>query len=121
MTVMLCVDEIGWTLDADLEPARHVAEAVGPPPSDLTDSRADLVLWWRWRYSTLRAVNARLADLLGQALSEAQGYRQVLQACLDASQEQGRRHDRRREQHSRLRDEYRSHRERVLRDDQGAV
>ncbi len=117
MTLMLRADEIRWSLD-EPEPATREPAVAVKPPSRLTASRADLVTWWRWRYSTLKAENARLADLLGQALGEAQSYRQVLQACLDASQEQGRRHDRLREQHRRLRDEYRSHGERVLRGEQ---
>ena len=106
-------EDIRWSLD-ESEPA--ICHPPAPAlPQGLTTSRADLVTWWRWRYSTLKAENAQLENLLVQALGEAQGYRQVSQACLDASQDQGRRHDRLREQHHRLRDEYRSHRERVLR------
>ena len=113
--MMLRVGEIRWSLDDPEQPAAcHVAADVGPP-SGLTASRADLVVWWRWRYAALGAENAGLADLLVQALGEAQGYRQVLQAALDALCEQACRHGRLREQHRRLRDEYRSHRERVLR------
>ena len=83
--MMLRADEVRWSLDdPEQPPACHVAEDVGPP-SGLTASRADLVTWWRWRYSTLKAENARLADLLGQALSEAQGYRQALQASCSTS------------------------------------
>ncbi len=118
MTVMLRADEIRWSLaDADQPAACHVAEDVSPP-SRLTASRADLVIWWRWRYAALEAENARAGDLLVQALGESQGYRAVLQAALDALGKQARQHDRLSEQHRRLRDEYRSHRERVLRDEQ---
>ncbi len=113
MTVMLRADEICWLLADPGQPAVcHVAEDVGPPPG-LTDSRADLVIWWRWRYAALKAESARLADLLVQVLSESQGYRAVLQAALDALREQARQHDRLSEQHCRLQDEYRSHGERV--------
>jgi|TARA_B100001971_G_C17931305_1_gene402848 hypothetical protein len=49
----------------------------------LTASRADLVVWWRWRYAELESENARAVDLLVQALGEAQDYRQVLRAALD--------------------------------------
>ena len=118
-TPMLSADDIRWSLDEpELSPC-HPVEDVGPP-SGLTASRADLVVWWRWRYAALGAENAGLADLLVQALGEAQGYRQVLQAALDALCEEACRHGRLREQHRRLRDEYRSHRERVLRDEQRA-
>ena len=120
MTVMLHVNEIRWSLDDPGQPAAcHVAEGVGSP-SGLTASRADLVIWWSWRYSELLSENARVGNLLVQALGESQGYRAVLQAALDALHEQGRRHDRFREQHRRLQDEYRSHRERVLRDEHRA-
>ena len=44
--VTLRADEIRWSLD-EPEPAPcHPTEDVGPPPG-LTDSRADLVAWWR--------------------------------------------------------------------------
>ena len=120
MTVMLRADEIRWSPADSAQPAAcHVAEDVGPP-SGLTASRTDLVIWWRWRYAVLKAENARVGDLLAQALGESQGYRVVLQAALDALQEQAHQHDQLREQHRRLRDEYRSHRERVLRDEPGA-
>ena len=111
---VLGVDEIQWELDEPEPTPCHVAEDIGPP-SGLTASRADLVIWWRWRYTALEAENARMADLLVQALGEAQGYRQVLHEALDALYTQGHRHDRLREQHSRLRNEYRSHRERATR------
>jgi len=115
---MLYADEMRWSLGDHRQPtARYVAEDVSLPLG-LTASRADLVVWWRWRYAALGAENAGLADLLLQALGEAQGYRQVLQAALDALCEEACRHGRLREQHRRLRDEYRSHRERVLRDEQ---
>ena len=66
------------------EPAPcHVVEGVSPPPQGLTGSRADLVTWWRWRYSMLGGERARLAALLVQALGEAQSYRQVSQSALD--------------------------------------
>ena len=118
--MMLRVGEIRWSLDDPEQPAAcHVAADVGPP-SGLTASRADLVIWWRWRYAALEAENARVGDLLVQALGESQGYRVVLQAALDALREQAGRHDRLCEQHRRLRDEYRSHRESVLHDEQRA-
>ena len=91
------------------------------PPSGLTASRADLVAWWRWRYAALDGKRARVAALFVQALSEAQCYRAVVQAVLDALHELGRRHNRLRDQHRQLRDEYRSYRERVLRDDRRPV
>ena len=117
---MLRANEIRWALDDPEQPATcHVAADIGPP-SGLTASRADLVIWWRWRFATLEAENARVGDLLVQALGESQGYRAVLQAALDALREQARRHDRLREQHRGLRVEYRSHRARVLRDEQRA-
>ncbi len=120
MTVMLRADEIRWSLADPGQPeACQVAEDVGPP-AGLTASRADLVIWWRWRYAVLEADNARVSDLLALALGESQGYRVVLQAALDALYTQARRHDRLHEQHRRLRDEYRSYRERVLRDEQRA-
>jgi len=115
MTLMLGADEIRWSLGDPEQPAAcRVAEDVGPP-SGLTASRADLVIWWRWRYAALEAENARGDDLLVQALGESQGYRAVLRAALDALRTQARRHDRLSEQHRRLRDEYRSRRERVRR------
>ena len=121
MTATLRADEIRWSL-ADPEPpaASHVPEDLSPP-SGLTASRADLVIWWRWRYAVLKAENARVGDLLVQALGESQGYRAVLQAALDALRTQARRHDRLLEQHHHLRDEYRRFRERVLRDDRRAA
>ena len=119
MTPMQRADEIRWSLDEpELAPC-HPSEDVGRP-SGLTASRADLVTWWRWRYAALKAENGRVGDLLIQALGESQGYRAVSQAAVDALHEQARRHDRLREQHHRLRDEYRSHRARVLRDEQRA-
>ena len=54
------------------------------PPAGLTDSRADLVTWWRWRYSMLQAENVMVGDLLVEALTDAQAYRDVSQAALDA-------------------------------------
>ena len=120
MTVMLRADEIRWSLSDPGQPAApHVAEDVGPP-SGLTGSHEDLVIWWRWRYAALEAENARVGDLLVQALGESQGYRAVLHAALDALHEQARQQVRLREQHRRLRDEYRNHRERALRDEQQA-
>ena len=120
MTVMPRADEIRWSLADCPQPAAcHVAEDVGLP-SGLTGSREDLVIWWRWRYAVLQAENARVGDLLAQALSESQGYRVVSQAALDALREQALRHGRLQDQHRRLRDEYRSHRERVLQDEQRA-
>ncbi len=119
MTPMLRADDSRWSLDEpELSPC-HPAEDVGPP-SGLTASRADLVIWWRRRFAVLEAENARVRDLFIQALGESQGYRAVLQAALDALHTQWQRHDRLREQHRRLRDEYRSHRERVLRDEHRA-
>ncbi len=121
MTATLRADEIRWSLDDPEQPAAcHLAEDVCPP-SGLTASRADLVIWWRWRFSTLEAENARVGDLLVQALGESQGYRQVSQAAVDALHEQGRRHDRLCDQHNRLRAEYRHLRETLLRDDRGAA
>ena len=111
---MLRADEIRWSLDESEPATREPAVAVNPP-SGLTASRADLVVWWRWRFAVLKAESARVRDLLIQALGESQGYRAVLQAVLDALHELGRRHNRLRDQHRRLRDEYRRHRERVLR------
>ena len=120
MRVMLGADEIRWSLAEPGQTAeRQVAEDVRAP-SGLTASRADLVTWWRWRYALLKAENARVGDLLAQVLGESQGYRVVLQASLDALREQACRHDRLREQHRRLRAEYRSHRESVRRDEPGA-
>ena len=120
MTVTLRADEIRWSLADPGQPVPcHVAEDVGPP-SGLTASRADLSIWWRWRYAALEAENARVGDLLVQALGESQGYRVVSQAALDALCEQALRHNRLREPHRRLRDEYRSYRERVLRDERRA-
>ena len=117
---MLRADEICWSLADPGQPAAcHVAEDVGPP-AGLTASHDDLVIWWRWRYAALEAENARVGDLLVQALGESQGYRAVLQAALDVLHEQAGRHDRLREQHRRLRDEYRGHRERALRDEHRA-
>ncbi len=95
------------------------AEDVGPP-SGLTASRQDPVIWWRWRYAVLQAENAKVSALLDQALGETQGYRVALQVALDALHEQACRHDRLREQHRRLRDEYRSRRERSRRNEQRA-
>ena len=116
MTVMLRANEINWSLADSAQPAaRHVAADVGPP-SGLTSSRADLVILWRSRYAALEAEQARVGDLLAQALGESQGYRVVLQAALDALREQARQHDRLCEQHHRLRDEYRRHRQRTRRD-----
>ena len=83
-------------------------------PEGLTASRADLVRWWQWRYSVLTAENARLGDLVVQAIGEASGYRQVLQAALDTVREQRCERDRLRKQHHRLREEYRDHRARVM-------
>ena len=117
VTVFPRADKIRWSLDGPEQPAAsQIADGVGPPPV-LTDSRADLVIWWRWRYAVLKAENARVGNLLVQALGESQGYRVVLQAAFDALHEQARRHDRLREQYRRLRDEYRSHRERTLRNE----
>ena len=110
------VDAIRLSL-LEARPVPTPVEAVGPP-QDLTGSRAALVRWWRWRYSTLKAENARLAAQRDQVLNEAQGYRALLQASLDTQHEEGRRLVRLREQHHRVRDEYRDHRVRVLRDEQ---
>ena len=120
MTVMLHVDEICWSLADPRQPAAcHVAEDVGPP-AGLTASHDDLVIWWRWRYAALEAENARVGDLLVQALGESEAYRAVLQAALDVLHEQAGRHDRLREDHGKLRDEYRSQREQAVRDEQRA-
>ncbi len=71
MTATLRADEIRWSLADPGQPAAcHVAEDVGPP-SGLTASRADLVIWWRWRYVALEAENARVRDLFVQALGES--------------------------------------------------
>lgn len=107
------VDSIRWSLD-EPEPAPSPARVLCPQPRDLTDSRADLVRWWRWRYSSLQADLTETEDLLIRSLSEAHGHRAVLRAALDALLEQGCQHDRLREQHRRLRDEDRSHRERDM-------
>ena len=113
---MLRADKIRWSLD-EPEPATREPVVAVNPLSGLTASRADLVVWWRWRYAALDGERARVVALFVQALSEAQGYRAVLQAVLDALHELGRRHNRLRDRHRQLRDEYRSYRERVLRDD----
>ena len=91
--------------------------AVVDPPHGLTASRADLVVWWRWRFAALQGELTRLEDLLVQVLGESQSYRAVLQSAFDALHEQRHQHDRPPEQHRRLRDEYRDHRERVRRDE----
>ena len=68
MALMVRADEIRWSLADPEQPAAcHIAEDVGPP-SGLTASRQDLVIWWRWRYAALKAENARVIDLLAQAL-----------------------------------------------------
>ena len=115
---MLSVDDIRGAVDEPVPATCGNQPEFGPPPEGLTASRADLVIWWRWRYSTLKAENARLAAQLDQVLNEAQGYRALLQAALDTQHEQGHRHDRLRDQHHRLRDEYRNHRKRVIGADQ---
>ena len=120
VTLILRADEIRWSLDEPEPATREPAVAVNPP-SGLTASRADLVTWWRWRYAMLTAENALVSDLLVQAIGEAQGYRVVLQAALDALHTQEHQHARLREQHRRLHDAYRDHRARVLRDDRRAV
>jgi len=120
VTLILRADEIRWSLDEPEPATREPAVAVNPP-SGLTASRADLVVWWRWRYAALDGERARVVAQFVRALSEAQGYRAVLQAVLDALHELGRRHKRLRDQHRQLRDEYRSHRELVLRDDRKPV
>ena len=113
MMRMLRADALRWSLGDPEQPAAcRVAEDVGPP-SGLTASRADLAIWWHWRYAALEAENARLAGLLVQALGESQAYRAVLQAALDVLRQQARRHDRLSEQLGRLRDKYRSRRDRV--------
>ena len=110
---MLRVDEIRWSLDDPEQPAAcHVAEDVGPP-SGLTASRADLVIWWRWRYAALEAENARVGDLLVQALGESQGYRSVSQAALDTLHDLTETTCQQRRTIARLRDEIRSLREPV--------
>ena len=115
MTALLKADEIRWSID-EPEPAilSTATESVVGSPQGLTASRADLVTWWRWRYTTLEAELARTEDLLVRSLSEASGYRAVSQAALGALHEQAHQHDRLREQHRRLRDEYRDHRERAM-------
>ena len=119
-TVMPRANEMTWTLADSTQPAAsHVAEDVGPP-SGLTASRADLVTWWRWRYAAIEADNARMNDRLVQALGESQAYREMLQVALDTQREQAGRHRHLCEQHRRLQDEYRSHREAGLRDEPGA-
>ena len=79
----LRADEIRWSLAGPEPEPRHPAEHIAPPPR-LTASRADLVAWWRWRYAALEAEQTRTANLLVQALGEAQSYRQVSQSALDA-------------------------------------
>ena len=102
----LQADEIRWTLD-EREPAPcRPAEDVGPPPG-LTASRADLVVWWRWRYAELESENARAVDLLVQALGEAQDYRQVLRAALDILHNLTHKTRRQQQVVTRLRDEIR--------------
>ncbi len=107
MATMLRADEIRWALDDPEQPAAcHVAEDVGPPLG-LTASRADLVTWWRWRYSTLQAENARVGDLLVEALTDAQAYREVTLAALDALGHATGTAARQRQTIARLRDELR--------------
>ena len=79
---VLAAEDIRWSLD-EVEPApcHQPAPAL---PQGLTASRADLITWWRWRYAALEVEKARVGDLLVQGLTEAQAYRQVLQAALDA-------------------------------------
>ena len=109
---------IRWTLedDAELAPG-HPVEDVDPPPPFGSNSRGGLAAWWQWRYAALLAENVRLDDLIVQVLGESQSYRALLQSAFDALHEQKHQHDSLREQHRRLRDEYQSHRERVLRDE----
>lgn len=113
MTELLRIDDIRWTIDQPEPAPCHVAEPVDLPPVG-SNTRADLASWWRWRPATLEGEDTQLGDLLVTALTEAQNYRQVVQAALGALHEQGRRHDRLEEQHSRLRGEYREHRARVM-------
>ena len=84
-------------------------------PTGLTTSRADLVTWWRWRYSTLAAEGARQAELLVEALTDAQSYRQVLQATLDSLHDLTTTVDRQRQTIARLHAELRGLREPVRR------
>ena len=120
MTLMLGVDEISRSLAGPGQPAAWRGAEDVCPPQGLTASRAHLVVWWRWRYARLEAKTSRLEDLLVQVLGEAQGYRRALHAALDVLHQRVRQHDRLREQDRRLRDEYRSYRERVLRHDHRA-
>ena len=114
MTLMLRAEEIRWSLDDPEQPAaRHVAQAVSPP-SGLTASRADLVTWWRWRFAGLENENARVGDLLVQAIGEAQGYRQTLQAAIDAMNDLTDTTRRQRQTIAHLRDERRHFRERDM-------
>ena len=69
------VDEIRWSI-AEPDPATPPITVVGPP-TGLTDSRADLVAWWRWRFARLKAENSRMEDLLIRAISDATGYRRA--------------------------------------------
>ena len=112
VTLMLRADEIRWSLD-EPEPATCEPVVAVNPPSRLTASRADLVVWWRWRYAALEAENARVGDLLVQVLSESQGYRSVSQAALDALHGLTETTCQQRRTIARLRDEIRSLREPV--------
>ena len=57
---------------------------------------------------------SELVDSEYQLARELAAVRQLLHIALGQLHEQGLRHDRLRDQHQRVRDEYRSHRERVL-------
>ncbi len=112
VTLMRRADEIRWSLDEPESATREPAVAVNPL-SGLTASRADLVVWWRGRYAALEGERARVAALFVQALSEAQGYRAVSQAALDALHDLTETTWQQRRTISRLRHEIRSLREPV--------
>ena len=111
-TSTLNVDEIRWSI-AEPKPATPPRVVVSPP-TGLTDNRADLVAWWRWRHSRLEAENSQMEDLLVRAISEAHGYRLALQAALGTLHKQGLQLDRLRGQQHQLRNEYRRFREQAM-------
>ena len=84
MTVMLRADEIRWSLaDSDQPAACRMAEDVGPP-SGLTASRADLVIWWRWWYAVLEAEVLNSARIAGKSDDEIRSLVSRLHAYRDA-------------------------------------
>ena len=110
-STVLAAEDIRWSFD---EPEPALCHQPAPAlPQGLKASRADLVTWWRWRYAALEAEHARVGELLVQALSEAQSYRQVSQAALDALHDLTDMTRRQRQTIARVRDEIRRLREPV--------